>query len=247
MLPLKTGFFITGTGTGVGKTAVTAGLLAAMRRAGINAAAFKPVQSGAMPSPGGLISQDASFYITASGIPGKSSDYNLYCFKEPLSPHLAAEMSGETIDRDAILARCRELMANFQVLLVEGAGGICVPLTRSFTMADLARDLGFPLLVVARPDLGTINHTVLTIKYAQSTGLKVAGFIFSGLRDTAGMPEKDNARVIGDLTGVPMLGALPYIPGLDVDAGFSGKLAEAAAKCLRWPEIGGMPDERYGR
>ncbi|KJS66875.1 MAG: hypothetical protein JL50_09825 [Peptococcaceae bacterium BICA1-7] len=238
---MGTGIFITGTGTGVGKTVVTAGLLAALRKAGINASAFKPVQSGALPSRRGLISQDAAFYIKVSGIYGRISDYNLYCFREPLSPHLASEMSGETIDREAILARCRELLVNHRVLLVEGAGGICVPLTRScYTVADLAGDLGYPLLVVASPTLGTINHTVLTIKYAQTAGLKVAGFIFNGLQETAGVPERDNAGIIESMTGVPLLGTLPLIPGLDVDAGLSGKLAQAAEQYLPWREIGGM-------
>lgn len=235
------GFFITGTDTGVGKTVVTAGLLVALRAAGIDAVAFKPVQSGALRTVGGPVSQDAAFFLKASGLAADVSDYNLYCLEQPFSPHLAAEMSGETIEQTAILARCRELLTNHQVLLVEGAGGICVPLTRSgYTVAHLARDLGFPLLVVARPTLGTINHTVLTIEYARMAGLRVAGFIFNGLREAAGILEEDNAKVIEAMTGVPLLGRLPHIPGLDVDGGLAGELADVAGRHLCWREIGGI-------
>ncbi|MFZ5634748.1 MAG: dethiobiotin synthase [Bacillota bacterium] len=238
---MGSGFFITGTDTGIGKTVVTAGLLAALRAAGIDAAAFKPVQSGALRTGDGLVSQDAAFFLKVSGLAADVSDYNLYCLEQPFSPHLAAEMSGKSIAREAILARCGELLANHRVLLVEGAGGICVPLTRKgYTVAHLAGDLGFPLLVVARPALGTINHTVLTIKYAQMFGLQVAGFIFNGLRKTGDILEEDNAKVIKALTGVPLLGKLPHIPGLDVDGGFAGELAEIAGRHLCWREIGGM-------
>jgi len=238
---LGVGFFITGTDTGVGKTVVTAGLLAAMIAAGIDAVAFKPVQSGAVPGVSGLESPDAAFYIKASGVSGSSCDYNLYRFSHPLSPHLAAEMSGRSINPSSILNRCRALLERHQVLLVEGAGGICVPLTRSgYTVSSLAGDLGLPLVVVARPGVGTINHTVLTISYALAAGLKVAGFIFSGSGGTEGNPERDNAEIIRQMTGVPFLGWLPYLPGLDVDAGLCEGLAEVAGKCLKWREMGGV-------
>ncbi|KJR96581.1 MAG: hypothetical protein VR68_14250 [Peptococcaceae bacterium BRH_c4a] len=235
------GLFITGTDTGVGKTVVTAGLLAAMTGAGLDAVAFKPVQSGAVPGASGPDSPDAAFYVKASGVAGSSSDYNLYRFIPPLSPHLAAEISGISIDPSAILNRCRDLLAEHRVLLVEGAGGICVPLTRSgYTVASLAGDLGFPLVVVARPGVGTINHTVLTISYALAAGLKVAGFIFNGPGGTKGDPERDNAGIIRQMTGVPFWGWLPYLPGLDVDAGLCEGLAEVAGKCLKWRKIGGL-------
>ncbi|MCL5058118.1 MAG: dethiobiotin synthase [Actinobacteria bacterium] len=235
------GVFITGTDTGVGKTVVTAGLLAALRKSNIDVVAFKPVQSGALPGGSGLTSPDATFYLKASRIRGGVSDYSLYCFEQPFSPHLAAEMSGVEVSPKVIITRCRDLLARHQALLVEGAGGICVPLTRSgYTVADLAKDLGFPLVVVARPTLGTINHTVLTIKYSQSAGLKVAGFIFNSRQQTTDPPGKDNARVINAMTGAPMLGWLPHLPGLDMDRGIPGDLAEAAAQHLCWREIGGM-------
>jgi dethiobiotin synthetase len=238
---LNSGFFITGTDTGVGKTVVTAGLLALFRNAGIDAMAFKPVQSGAPKVDGVPVSQDAIFYHKASGITGDLSLCSFYCFEPPLSPHLAARTSGAVIEPLSILSRCRKLLANHRLLLVEGAGGLCVPLTGPcYTMADLAADLALPLLVVARPVLGTINHTVLTIKYALMRGLTVSGFIFNGLDSWPGILEKDNADMIQSITGVPLLGMLPGVAGLDVDAGCPGDLVEVAGQHLRWREIGGI-------
>ncbi|MCL6479380.1 MAG: dethiobiotin synthase [Peptococcaceae bacterium] len=239
---MGTGVFITGTDTGVGKTVVTAGLLAALRRSGIDAVAFKPVQSGGVrKGNGGLASPDADFYLKAAGMSGEERDYNLYCLEPPLSPHLAAEMSGVTIDPGAILSRSREYLSNHRVLLVEGAGGICAPLNRDgYNMADLARDLGFPLVVVARPTLGTINHTLLTIHYARMKGLTVAGFIFNGPAGDQDFMVRDNAAVIESLTGAPLLGMLPHIRGLDVEGGRPGDLLEKALEHLCWREIGGI-------
>lgn len=238
---MNNGFFITGTDTGVGKTVVTAGLLALLKNAGVDVIAFKPVQSGAPRVDGVPVSPDAAFYLKASGIKGALSHYNVYCLEPPLSPHLAARTSGMAIEPKSILDRCRKLMANHRLLLVEGAGGLCVPLTGpGYTVADLAFDLSLPLLVVARPGLGTINHTVLTIKYALMSGLTVAGFIFNGLESRPGVLEKDNAAMIQSITGVPLLGMLPRVAGLDVDAGCPGDLVEVAGRHLCWKEIGGI-------
>ncbi|MFZ5596946.1 MAG: dethiobiotin synthase [Bacillota bacterium] len=238
---MGTGIFITGTDTGVGKTAVTAGLTAAFRKKGINAAGFKPVQSGAIKTADGLVSPDASFYLKVAGNDSHPSGYGMYCLTQPLSPHLAAEMDGVDINPSAIKIRCMELLEKHDMLLVEGAGGICAPLTRTgYTIADLALDLGLPLLVVARPALGTINHTVLTVKYSQMRGLRVLGFVFNGTRRETEAMEKDNAAMIQELTGVPFLGSLPFIEGLDTEKGLPGELPETAWACLRWKEIGGI-------
>lgn len=238
---MGTGLFITGTDTGVGKTAVTAGLLAAYRKAGLQAIGLKPVQSGALKCKKGLISADAAFYLKAAGIDDDWSRYNLYCFEHPLSPHLAAELSGITINPGAILTWCRDLLDKHDMVLVEGAGGICVPLNRSgYTMASLARDLGFPIVVVSRPSLGTINHTVLTVKHAQALGLEVKGFVFNGSGIADRPAENDNARIIETLAGVPLLGMLPCLDDLDVDRSLPGSLTEAVAACLKWKEIGGI-------
>ncbi|MFZ5643713.1 MAG: dethiobiotin synthase [Bacillota bacterium] len=238
---MRQGIFITGTDTGAGKTVVTAGLLAAFRKSGINAIAVKPVQSGALKKEDGLVSPDAAFYLAASKMEGSWCNYNPYCFEPPLSPHLAAELCGVTINPELILSKCRSLQARHDIVLVEGAGGICVPITRSgYMVSDLAKELGFPVIIVAKPGLGTINHTVLTIKYAQSAELEVAGFIFNNIEGKEFFEESDNAKVITALTGVPQLGSLPYLDDIDVERGVSGSLAEAALTYLSWRKIGGL-------
>lgn len=233
------GFFITGTDTGVGKTVVTAGLLAALTSAGVDAVAFKPVQSGAVRTERGLLSPDAAFYRLAAGVTEeRSEDGCVYCLEPPLSPHLAARLSGIEIDPGRIVRKCMELRSRHQVLLVEGAGGLCVPLTGAeYTVLHLAVELGFPLIVVARPGLGTINHTVLTINCARAAGLRVAGFIISGYPARPGAAEEDNPSVIQVMTGAPLLGLLPYLDGLNVEAGQAAGLAEAAAGHIRWREL----------
>jgi len=233
---LAIGIFVTGTDTGVGKTVVTGGLAGALRKNGVKAAAFKPVQTGGIESEEGLISEDALFYQAVTGLPYSSRELNPCCFKPPLSPNVAARISGQVIDPVAIEAAYIRLAAENDFVLVEGAGGLCVPLVDyHFTMADLARLLNTPLLVVARPGLGTINHTVLTVKYAQQAGLVVKGIIINGYRkDQATLAERTNPEVIEGMTGVPILGIVPYLPEVSVESGRAGGLIEVIEENVNW-------------
>ena len=230
--------FITGTDTGVGKTAVTAGLTAILRAHGRDAVPMKPVQTGGIPAGNQILAEDVQFYRRVTSLPVTPAEINPYCLIPAVSPHIAARLSGTTIDLDEIeQAYCR-LASRHEVVLVEGAGGICVPINDSFIFADLAKRLNLPLLVVARPDLGTINHTVLTVRYAQQCGLKVTGIIINGYRaETATMAEKTNPEVIQALTGIPILGIIPWIDGLNVETGQAANLTEAISNSVKWSEI----------
>lgn len=234
---MSQGYFITGTDTGVGKTVVTAGLLAAFRAQGINAAAMKPVASGGIREDGKLISEDARFYLEPSNSPDITlEDINCYCFAPAVSPHLAAEMTGQTIDPAVIKQRFADLAAKFPVVLVEGAGGLCVPLQGSrYTVADLAKELALPLIVVAKAGLGTINHTVLTVKYAEHMGITVKGIFFNNC-PPAGLStlEENNAAMIKEMTGLPILGFLPEIQGLSVENNQPANLREVIQKSINW-------------
>ncbi len=230
------GIFVTGTDTGVGKTVVTGGLAGVLRKNGFKAAAFKPVQSGGIEREGELLSEDAQFYRVATGLPYSIRELNPCCFKPPLSPNVAARVSGQVIDPLALAEAYYRLAAENDFVLVEGAGGLCVPLVDyHFTMADLARLLNTPLLVVARPGLGTINHTVLTVKYAQQSGIKVKGIIINGYReDQATMAERTNPEVIEGMTGIPILGIVPYLPEVSVESGRTGNLVEVIDEKVDW-------------
>jgi len=236
---LAKGLFITGTDTGVGKTVITAGLAGVLRKNGVKAAAFKPVQTGGIESEEGLLSEDALFYRAVAGLPYSSREMNPCCFRLPLSPNVAARVSGRTIDPVTLEKAYLRLAAENDFILVEGAGGLCVPLVDyHFNMADLARLLGTPLLVVARPGLGTINHTVLTIKYAQWSGIDIKGIIINGYReDQATMAEQTNPEVIEGITGIPVLGIVPYLPEVCVESGRAGSLVDILEKKVDWRRL----------
>jgi len=213
------GLFITGTDTGVGKTVITAGLLGALRKRGINAMAIKPIQSGGILRENHLVSEDAYFYGVVTDLPYTSRELNPICLQAPLAPAVAAEAEGVTVNLETMLDHFRRISTKHQFTLVEGAGGLIVPLAATGeTMADLAVSMGLPLLVVARPNLGTINHTCLTVAYAKTRGLKVAGIIINMFdHQNTGVAERTNPGLIETMTGVPILGLVPRVKGLTVE------------------------------
>jgi dethiobiotin synthetase len=189
------GYFVTATDTGVGKTIVTAGLAASLRARGLDVAVFKPVQSGALADdPAGdaaLLGADC-----------------VYSFAAPLAPLVAARAEGRKIELEPILARARALASEHEFLLVEGAGGLLVPLAPGLDMADLAAALGLPLIVVARAGLGTVNHTLLTIGAARARGLDVAGVVLNGESDES---TADNAALVEAGSGARVLARIPRL------------------------------------
>jgi len=233
------GLFVTGTDTGVGKTVITGGLAGVLGKNGIKAVAYKPVQTGGIESEEGLLSGDALFYRVAAGLPYTSRELNPCCLKAPLSPNVAAWAEGKVVHPPALVEAYRRLAAENDFVLVEGAGGICVPLVDyRFTMADLARLLELPLLVVARPGLGAVNHTVLTVEYARRAGLAVKGVVISGYReDRAGMAERTNPGVIEGMTGVPVLGIVPHLPEVNVEEGRAGGLVDVIEAKVDWRRL----------
>ena len=219
MLKDNIGLFITGTDTGVGKTVITAGLLGALRRRGINAMAIKPIQSGGILRDNQLVSEDAHFYGVVTDLPYTSRELNPICLQAPLAPAVAAEAEGVTISLETMMDHFRRISAEHQLTIVEGAGGLIVPLVGTEeTMADLAVGIDLPLVIVARPNLGTINHTCLTVAYAKARGLKVAGIIINMYdHQNAGVAERTNPSLIKTMTGVPILGLVPRVEGLIVE------------------------------
>lgn len=202
------GIFVTGTDTGVGKTIVAATLARLLRMNGVKVGVMKPVTSGCREENGQLVSDDAQLLCQAAGVV-ISDDIAPYCLREALAPAEAAKIDGVRIDFSAIKASFDRLASAHDFVIVEGAGGLMVPLTGGLLVADLARELELPLLVVARPGLGTINHTVLTCFAAQQLGLKVAGVIVNGMPEHPGLAEKGAPHQIGSLCGASVLGIWP--------------------------------------
>jgi dethiobiotin synthetase len=197
--------FVTGTDTGVGKTLAAAALCRADREAGRTVLYAKPVQTGLERAQPG----DAAFVAAAAKVPV------IEClrFPEPLAPAVAAEQAGAVIDVDAVLADLEKASDGFDRVVVEGAGGLLVPLWGDVTMADLADALGAGLVVVTRPSLGTLNHTALTLEAARSRALPVDGLIISGWPDDPGITEETNLERLSAMA--PVLGLLPNYPQLD--------------------------------
>ena len=220
------GLFVVGTDTGVGKTVVTAGLVGVLRTKGYNAVPFKPVQSGAVQGPRGLIPLDVEFYQKVCSLP--KDKYITYVFEPPLAPGPAAEISGVRVEAARILQDYAVLAEKYELIVVEGAGGLCVPLIgNTFLLTDLIKTIDLPVIVVARPGLGTINHTVLTVKYAQQLGLRIKGIIYNGYDEkNATLAEKTNPNIIEQITGVPTLGIIPRGRNIDVERGQVGNCLE---------------------
>ena len=202
------GVFVTGTDTGVGKTIVAATLARLLRMNGVSVGVMKPVTSGCRTECGRLVSDDALLLCRASDT-SYSGDAAPYCLREALAPSEAARIDGVRVDFPRIRESFDRLATKHEYVIVEGAGGLMVPLSGGLLIADLVRTLELPLLVVAKSGLGTINHTFLTCFAAQQMGLRVAGVIVNGMPDNPGLAEKSAPHQIGSLCGAPLLGIWP--------------------------------------
>ena len=210
------GLFITGTDTEVGKTVVAAGLAYGLRRLGLRVGVMKPVATGCARANGTLASADARALLRASGSRDPMDLVCPYRFEPPAAPLVAAENRYDVpkappVRRTVIERAFRELARRHDIVLVEGIGGLLVPLNSRESVADLARHLGLPVLVVARAGLGTINHTLLTIEAARSAGLNLAGVVLNGRSRRPSLAERTNPRVIRELGRVPILGVVPRL------------------------------------
>lgn len=205
------GIFITGTDTGVGKTYVGAGLAAALRENGIDVGVMKPAETGCLRQKGVLVPRDALKLIKAGRVNDPLDLVNPYRFREPLAPAVAAARAGKRIVIRRIVSAFRILARKHDCMLVEGAGGIMVPLTTGRQYLDLAGILNLPVLVVARPGLGTINHTLLTVMALRSRRLRIAGIVINHhAKKSPGLAERTGPRVIERLSGVPVIGHVKY-------------------------------------
>jgi len=217
-LCLIPGLFITGTDTGVGKTVVAGAIADWFRRRQRRVAVCKPCATGCVRRREGLVSEDAEFLAACSDTP---HPLDLICpvrYAEPLAPAIAAERLNETLDWEAIDRSLRLMSVGSDVMIVEGVGGILVPMDRETTVLDFAVALGLPTVIVARPGLGTINHTLLTIAALRAAGVAVAGVVINRYpTDTASAAEETNPRAIerwAMLSGgkVPVLCLVPDEP-----------------------------------
>ena len=211
---LQRGIFVTGTDTGVGKTLVAARMLAAFREAGRNVAPMKPVQTGCRLSKGKLIAPDLMASLNAGGMrvsAAEKVDMAPDCFQPACSPHLAARLAGQRISLNHIERAYLRLSRNYDGVIVEGAGGVLVPLNTNESMLDLMRRLKLPVLLVARAGLGTINQTLLSLRILKDANLSVLGVVLNHVSPGRwGQIEDDNRRTIERLGRVKVLACIRY-------------------------------------
>lgn len=209
------GIFISGTDTRVGKTLVACGLAALLKNTGFRVGVMKPAETGCEERDGKLFPQDAFYLKEASGCAEPLEKICPYRLRDPLAPSVAAERSGVKIDIGHIETIYNELSRKHDITIVEGAGGLLVPLLPHYTHADLAKLLNIPLLVVAANRLGAINHLLLTLEHASCRGLQVLGYVFNRLEAQPSLAADTNREALLSLTAVPCLGEIPYIEDLE--------------------------------
>jgi len=211
------GLFVTGTDTGVGKSVVAAAICAGLAGQGRRVAAFKPVVTG-IDDPPGDWPYDHDLLASVTG--QEPAAVAPWQFGPPASPHLAAELDGATLEPTELLAAARRAGAYADALVCEGVGGLLVPITPGYLVRDFALDLGMPLVVAARPGLGTINHTLLTLEAARAAGLEPLAVVMTPWPAERRRLEESNREIVERLGGVTVVTLPPCAPN---------SLAEAAA------------------
>lgn len=202
------GVFVTGTSTEVGKTVVAAVLARTLAAEGKRVTVFKPAVTG-LEEEG---ETDHALLRRASGSDQTDEQIAPYRYQPPASPHLAAALAGEEIDPERLRGAARVAAAGADAIVCEGVGGLLVPLSPTYLLRDLAANLGYPLVIVASPGLGTINHTLLTLESARAAGLEVAAVVLNPWPEGPTEIERDNRETIGKLGGV----RVETLPPLDL-------------------------------
>ncbi len=213
------GFFITGTDTGVGKTIISAAFIKAALFLGRKVCGMKPVESGCTRDGDALVPRDGMFLREMSHV-DEPIDLITPCrFENPLAPMAASQIERKDADIAGIRSSFSRLSEKYDTVIVEGIGGLMVPIMKDYFVVDLAQELGLPLIVVSRPGLGTINHILLTVDCAAKAGLDVAGIVLN----YAGRPENDaaektNPGLLAQVCRIPLIGTFPHLDNAGEEA-----------------------------
>ena len=220
-------FFVTGTDTEVGKTFIAASLLSIARQRGLRCAGIKPIAAGCEWQDGALVNDDALALMAASGAGLDYGAVNPVALEPAIAPHIAAAQAGVRLSAGVLAESCRPVLAaDYDLVVIEGAGGWFVPLDERETLADLCIDLDLPVILVVGMKLGCLNHALLTVASVAEAGLSVAGWVANTV--TEGMPFlEENVRTLRHRLAAPCLGVVPPLgavepgaaaPYLDIDA-----------------------------
>lgn len=242
------GFFITGTDTGVGKTVVTGAIARCLSAKGIKVGVFKPIATGCERRREGLVSRDAEFLAHCSNSEQSLEEINPIRYSEPLAPLVAAERSRRQVDFTLIEQAYTNVVSNNDLVLVEGIGGLMVPIERDYMVLDLMEDMALPVIIVAASRLGTINHTLLTIQACQQRSLQVAGVVINKYNpEQADLAEETNPRVISNVGQVRIIAVIPYDKSTCVEKGRLGPEITAAAALVNFSKYVEKGGKKHGK
>ena len=218
---MEKGVFVTGSDTGVGKTVIAGAIAAAIKAHGLDVGVMKPVASGAKKIEGKLVSEDAVYLKKIIDSTDDDDLVNPVRLEPSIAPTMAASKSGVPIDIDKIWKAYEALTNKHDFVVVEGIGGLMVPIDDTLFVADLVRKMDLALVIVSRDYLGTINHTLLTVEYARSRNIRIKGIVINMLKNGG-----DFVREIEKYSSVPILGTIPFKENVSVEDCVYGDIVE---------------------
>jgi dethiobiotin synthetase len=240
-LPKMAGLFITGTDTGVGKTLIAGAIAKILADKGHKVGVFKPIATGCKRKWDGLISSDTEFLAYCANSNLSLSTTTPVCYRTPAAPIVCAAREGNAIDFDKIAATYKDICQNSDIVLVEGIGGVRVPLTEQFDLLDLAVEFALPAVIVSRPNLGTINHTLMTIDCVRAAELKIAGIIVNGYNAADSTAAEDTAsETIAKCSGENILAVVPFDEAVNIENPNLGEVILASLSDCNWEKLAGL-------
>ncbi|MCP4710723.1 MAG: dethiobiotin synthase [Planctomycetes bacterium] len=238
-----TGVFVTGTDTEIGKTVVAGAIAKCLSLEGRRVGVFKPIATGCRRSREGLVSEDAEFLAHCSNCENPLDQINPERYLEPLAPIVASERANQEIDWENVQLGYENIVKSNDVVVVEGIGGVMVPICQDYLVLNLMRDMALPVIVVASSRLGMINHTLLTINICRNNNLSVIGVVINNYNtDKATVAEETNPRIIAEVGNVRVLTVMPYDTSTCVEKGVLGSGVLGAARLCNWADHLGLSE-----
>ena len=237
-LPKKAGLFITGTDTGVGKTLIAGAIAKILTDNGLKVGVFKPIATGCHRAWEGLVNYDTKFLSYCANSDLSLSTITPIGHLTPAAPVVSGACDGRPIDFDKITAAYKDICENSDIVIVEGIGGVRVPLTGEFDLLDMAVEFALPVVIVARPNLGTINHTLMTIDCIRAAELKIAGVVINGYDATkTTVAEETAGQVITQCSGINVLCVVPFDETVDIEEPNLGEMIVGPLMDCDWEKL----------
>lgn len=240
-LPKKAGIFVTGTDTGVGKTLIAGAIAKILADKGLRVGVFKPIATGCKCSWDGLVGSDAWFLAWCANSNLSLSTITPLGYRTPAAPLVSAARQGLPIDFGKIVAAYEDVCRDSDAVIVEGIGGARVPLTEQFDLLDLAVEFALPVVIVARPNLGTINHTLMTVDCVRAAKLKIAGIVVNGYNSVESIVAEDTApETIAKCSGENILAVVPFDETVNIEKPNLGEVILPSLAGCDWEKLAGL-------